>query len=91
LENIENPNVEKNMRYIYTMPSSSEKWNISLFSLVIFLIVVNPFTYSLTNSILKPLVGPLVVNGCPTTLGIFIHSIVYLLLVRFSMDLNLNF
>ena len=73
------------------MPSSSEKWNISLFSLVIFLIVVNPFTYSLTNRLLKPLVGPLVTNGCPTTLGLFIHSLVYFLLVRFSMDLKLNF
>ena len=73
------------------MPSSSEKWKISLFSLVIFLIVVNPLTYSLTNRLLKPLVGPLVTNGCPTTLGIFIHSLVYFLLVRFSMDLKLNF
>lgn len=73
------------------MPTSSEKWNISLFSLFIFLVVVNPFTYSLTNSILKSIVGPLVINGCPTAIGIFIHSIVYLLLVRFSMDLKLNF
>ena len=73
------------------MPTSSEKWNISLFSLIIFIIVVNPFTYVLTNSIFKPLFGPLVINGCPTTVGILIHSIVYFLLVRFSMDLKLNF
>jgi hypothetical protein len=45
----------------------------------------------LTNSIFKPLFGPLVINGCPTTVGILIHSIVYFLLVRFSMDLKLNF
>lgn len=73
------------------MPSSREKWNISFFSLVIFLVVVNPFTYSLTNSLLKSFVGPLVIAGCPTAMGIFIHSIVYLLLVRFSMDLNIRF
>lgn len=73
------------------MPSSLEKWKISLFSLVIFVIVVNPITYSFTNRMLKPLVGPLVLNGCPTALGIFIHSLVYFLLVRFSMNLNLNF
>jgi len=73
------------------MPSSSEKWNISLFSLLIFIIIVNPYTYELTNSLLKTLVGPLVVGGCPTTTGLVIHSIVYLLLVRGSMDLNLPF
>ena len=73
------------------MPTSSEKWKISLFSLVIFVIVVNPFTYSLTNRMLNPLIGPLVMNGCPTTLGIVIHALVYFLLVRVSMDLKLNF
>lgn len=73
------------------MPSSSEKWNISLFSLIIFVIVVNPYTYALTNSLLKSLVGPLVVSGCPTPTGLIIHSIVYLLLVRGSMDLSLPF
>ena len=73
------------------MPSSTEKWNISLFSLIIFIIVVNPYTYTLTNSLLKSLVGPLIVAGCPTATGLVIHSIVYLLLVRGSMDLNLPF
>ena len=71
--------------------SSSQKWNISLFSLIIFIIVVNPYTYTLTNSLLKSFVGPLVVSGCPTTTGLIIHSIVYFLLVRGSMDLELPF
>ena len=73
------------------MASSTQKWHISLFSLVIFLLVVNPYTYGLTNKLLGPFIGALSVAGCPTTLGLAIHGIVYLLLVRYSMDLNLNF
>jgi hypothetical protein len=73
------------------MPSSTEKWNISLFSVVIFILVANPYTFRLTNRLLGPILGKIAVDGCPTTLGLVLHSIVYLLVVRYSMDLNLNF
>lgn len=73
------------------MPSSTEKWNISLFSVLIFILVANPYTFRLTNRLLGPFVGTIAINGCPTTFGLFVHSIVYLLLVRYSMDLNLDF
>ena len=71
------------------MPSSSQKWQITLFSALIFLLIVNPFTYKLTNSLFKGLLGPISVNGCPTFVGLVLHTIVYILLVRYSMDLNL--
>ena len=71
------------------MASSSQKWQITFFSAVIFLLIVNPFTYKLTNSIFRSLLGPISVNGCPTFVGLALHTIVYILLVRYSMDLNL--
>lgn len=71
------------------MPSSSEKWNITLFSAVLFLLVVNPYTYKFTQSLFGGILGPISVNGCPTTVGLALHTIVYILLVRYSMDLNL--
>jgi arginine exporter protein ArgO len=72
------------------MTSVSKKWQISLFSLALFILVVNPMTYKLTNRLLGGLVGRLAdVNGSPTTLGLIVHSVVFLLLVRFSMDLDL--
>lgn len=71
------------------MASSSEKWHITLFSAVIFLLIVNPFTYGLTNTLFKGLLGPIAVAGCPTTIGLALHTIVYILVVRYSMDLNL--
>jgi len=71
------------------MPSSSEKWNITLFSAVIFVLIVNPFTYQLTNSLFSGILGTIAVNGCPTIMGLILHTIVYILVVRYSMDLQL--
>ena len=70
--------------------SSSKKWQITFFSAFLFLLVVNPYTYKLTQSLLGGLVGKIAdSNGCPTFIGLFIHTIVYILLVRGSMDINL--
>ena len=71
------------------MASSSEKWNITFFSAVIFLLVVNPYTYNLTQSIFSKILGPISSNGCPTMVGLLLHTVVYILLVRYSMELHL--
>ena len=68
--------------------SSSQKWKITFFSAFLFLLVVNPYTYNFTQFLLGK-IGTISIKGCPTALGIFVHTIVYILLVRFSMDLNL--
>jgi hypothetical protein len=34
-------------------------------------------------------IASVAINGCPTTYGIFLHTVVYILLVRYSMDLDL--
>jgi hypothetical protein len=71
------------------MASSSEKWNITFFSAVIFLLVVNPYTYNLTQSIFGKILGTIAINGCPTIIGLLLHTVVYILLVRYSMELHL--
>ncbi len=72
------------------MPSNSTKWKISIFSLIIFIIIVNPNTYKFTDKLLGGIIGPLCdYNGCPTDRGLLVHSLVYLLIVRYSMDLNM--
>jgi len=70
-------------------PSNSQKWQISIFSALIFLLVVNPYTYNLTNSLLGGIIGTIAKNGCPTMVGLLLHTVVYVLLVRYSMDLDL--
>ena len=71
------------------MSSSSEKWQITMFSAVIFFFIVNPFTYNLTNSLFGRILGPISINGCPTMVGILLHTLVYILVIRYSMDLDL--
>lgn len=70
--------------------SSYKKWQISIFSAFIFILVVNPYTYKFTQKIFGGYLGKIAeVNGCPTTRGLALHTIVYILLVRGSMDMNL--
>ena len=70
--------------------SSYMKWQISIFSAFIFILVVNPYTYILTQKILGGLLGKIAeTNGCPTMRGLILHTIVYILLVRGSMNLRL--
>lgn len=70
--------------------SSYKKWQISIFSAFIFILVVNPYTYIFTQKALGGVLGKISdSSGCPTTLGLFIHTIVYILLVRGSMNLRL--
>ena len=70
--------------------SSYKKWQISIFSAFIFVLVIHPYTYMFTQKLLGGLIGKIAdSNGCGTTFGLLIHTIVYILLVRGSMDLKL--
>jgi hypothetical protein len=70
--------------------SSYKKWQISIFSVFIFVLVIHPYTYQLTQKVFGGLLGKLAeMNGCPTTRGLVLHTLVYLLLVRGSMDMKL--
>lgn len=71
------------------MTSSTQKWRITIFSAVLFLMVVHPMTYNLTNNLLEGILGTVSVNGCPTNTGLVLHTIVFILLVRYSMDLDI--
>lgn len=70
--------------------SSYKKWQISIFSVFIFVLVIHPYTYQLTQKVFGGLLGKISeANGCPTTRGLVLHTLVYLLLVRGSMDMKL--
>jgi len=69
------------------MPSNNQKWMISAISAILFYIVALPDTYvCITNPIFENTVGlKLQKDGTPTTLGVIIHAIVFLLIVRLMM------
>lgn len=71
-------------------PTSGMKWYFTLISVVIFVIVVNPLTYNLVNNTLGKLLGLRIANrnGCPTGVGLLVHTVVFTLLIRYVMDIS---
>ena len=61
-----------------------KKVMISMFAALIFLIISSPYMYNLTNKIF---LGKLAMNGCPTLLGLGVHTFVFFLIVLGSMYL----
>jgi uncharacterized membrane protein len=70
------------------MPTDREKWMISIVSALLFYIIALPQTYEcVTNPIIESITGiELEKKGRPTTVGVFIHAIVFLLIVRYMME-----
>jgi len=76
--------------YYIMSDSSYKKWQISIFSAFIFVLVIHPYTYQLTQQLFGSILGKIAeANGCPTIRGLILHTLVYILLVRGSMDLKL--
>ena len=47
----------------------------SLYSALIFFLIANPLTYKVVNSVIPGVA----VNGCPTPLGLLLHTFVFFL------------
>jgi hypothetical protein len=72
------------------MSSSDFKIMATFESIIAFLIVSLPFTYKVTNGLFGGIVGKLAdSSGCPTTLGLIIHSIVFGIIIYGLMTINL--
>tara|TARA_B100001094_G_C17437618_1_gene442088 strand:+ start:18 stop:470 length:453 start_codon:yes stop_codon:yes gene_type:complete len=53
-----------------------------LLTTIIFILLSVPFTYNLTNDLLKPVgFSTVTKNGCPSIVGILGHSLVFLVLI----------
>ena len=67
---------------------NKEKWIISLYFLVVYVLVSNKFTYGVTNYLryLNPKLCTIDANGCPTLFGYVLHMLVFFLLVRAVME-----
>ena len=70
------------------MTTNEQKWTISVISGLLFYIIALPQTYEcITNPIVESLTGiELEKKGRPTTIGVVVHAIVFLLIVRYMMD-----
>ena len=59
------------------------KLKYSFMAALIFFIVSSPETYKLTNKVVKTSV-----NGCPTTTGLLLHAVVFMVVVYGLMKLK---
>ena len=81
---------QKNISCNYIMaPSVSDKWRFTLYTTLVLVLLFNPWTYNLTNSLLSNLVGNIANKGCPTMFGFVVHVVVFTVIIRYMMDLNL--
>lgn len=67
----------------------SDKWRYTLYTTIIFLIVVNPCMYKFVQYCLGGLVKIANKDGCPTWAGIIVHAIVFTLILRGIMEFNI--
>jgi hypothetical protein len=66
-----------------------KKISATIQSMIIFIIISLPITYKLTNSLFGNIIGKLAdPYGCPTTLGLIVHAIVFGLIVFCLMLIN---
>jgi hypothetical protein len=63
-------------------PTNYEKWLYTLYTTIVFVLVSNPYTYRLVNSILGNISDK---RGCPTSFGFVVHTIVFMLVLRVIM------
>lgn len=72
-----------------TLPTitGSMKWWLSIFLGVLFFIIAFPGTYNVTNAIWTSLGFPsfLTAPGCPSTLAVLIHALVFAIIIRLIM------
>jgi len=70
------------------MASLSVQISATIQSVLVFLLISAPMTYKLTNGLLGGVVGKLAdASGCPTTLGLVVHALVFGLIVYGLMQL----
>ena len=69
--------------------SESQKWVISLYTALLFLLIASPFMYRLTGGLTSSLGFESSNDGCPNLVGLVLHAVVFLVLVRVIMLLPL--
>ena len=68
-------------------PTNFDKWRYTLMTTVLFLCIVNPYTYRFVQSLLGgicKIADPR--SGCPTMCGIIVHAIAFTFILRWLME-----
>jgi len=70
--------------------TSVDKWTFTLYTTVLLLILFNPWMYSFVNRLVGYFVGSIAnKEGCPTILGFIFHAVVFTVILRGLMNMNI--
>lgn len=81
----ENESLKKQCRNLWS-ENKSLKWKYSLYSGLLFFLIASPQMFSLVQYILGKLFT-VAVDGCPTGLGLIIHTVVFVIAIFGLMNL----
>lgn len=64
--------------------TSSMKWWMAISLAILFFLIASPVAYNFTNAVWTSIGLPSLLNGpgCPNILGVFVHAIVFAIIVR---------
>lgn len=66
---------------------NEKKWGISAYSAVLFLVIASPILFKLVNKLTVNLTGvSIITDGCPNMFGLILHALVFMIIVRISME-----
>jgi hypothetical protein len=73
------------------MTTNEDKWYLSALTTFLFYIIALPATYEyITNPVFEEVTDiALEKKGKPTVVGVILHSIIFLLIIRYIMDLKI--
>ena len=69
------------------MPSNSDKWRFTLYTVIMVIVLFNKYAFIAVDKIVGSIV-PIYKNGCSTTEGFIVHLMVFTIVLRYSMDLE---
>lgn len=66
--------------------TSKDKWIVAIMSGLLFLLIASPFLYSAVSSVTSSFGVPTAtVSGSPNLLGLLIHALIFVVIVRLMM------
>lgn len=68
---------------------SSDKWRYSFYSAIVFLFISCPYTYIAVNKLLGTFAKVSTPTGSPTAFGLLFHAIMFALIIRGMMELDI--
>lgn len=67
-----------------------DKWRFTLYTTFLVLLFFNPWIFLQINNLLSSVIGVISnKEGCPTMLGFIIHVIIFTIILRYLMDLDI--